>query len=123
MADIYLQGVSGFQTILLSSIVAWALWALLKHFVMKHPLDNIPGPPSPSFLTGMLLDCPLVYVFRVDHSLAGREFGTNFRPSRLGVPQESCRYVWWCNQIAGFVWGELRWRLRVDARINFEAIA
>jgi len=39
---------------LLSAIFAWVFWAVLKRFVVKHPLDNIPGPPSPSFIAGNL---------------------------------------------------------------------
>jgi hypothetical protein len=50
MADLHLE--FSFQTALLSAVFAWVLWISLKHFVIKHPLDNIPGPPSPSFLTG-----------------------------------------------------------------------
>lgn len=30
----------------------WFLWKYFRHLVVKSPLDNIPGPPSPSFWTG-----------------------------------------------------------------------
>jgi hypothetical protein len=40
-----------FQTALLSSIFVLVLGTFLKHLVVKKPLDNIPGPPSPSSFT------------------------------------------------------------------------
>lgn len=33
---------------------AWALWELLKGYVLKSPLDNIPGPPGKSLWKGSL---------------------------------------------------------------------
>ena len=42
----------GLQTVLLSTVFVWVFWTFLKPIVVKHPLDNIPGPPSPSFYTG-----------------------------------------------------------------------
>ncbi|KAJ3559695.1 hypothetical protein NM688_g182 [Phlebia brevispora] len=32
--------------------VCWFLWRLFRPYVLKSPLDNIPGPPSPSFFKG-----------------------------------------------------------------------
>ena len=34
--------------------VTWVLWKLLRHWVLPSSLDNIPGPPPESFLTGVL---------------------------------------------------------------------
>ncbi len=31
---------------------AWLLWKLLRPYVMRSTLDNLPGPPSQSFLYG-----------------------------------------------------------------------
>ncbi|KIM86533.1 hypothetical protein PILCRDRAFT_64609 [Piloderma croceum F 1598] len=50
MTDLFLG--FGFQTALLSFFFVWVFWTFLKLIVVKHPLDNIPGPPSPSFFTG-----------------------------------------------------------------------
>ena len=33
---------------------SWVLWKLLRAFFVKSALDNLPGPPSPSFLYGEL---------------------------------------------------------------------
>lgn len=33
--------------------ISWALWKLLRHRVVPSSLDNIPGPASESFLTGV----------------------------------------------------------------------
>ncbi|KJA19127.1 hypothetical protein HYPSUDRAFT_144149 [Hypholoma sublateritium FD-334 SS-4] len=33
--------------------ISWALWKLLRHRVLPSSLDNIPGPASESFLTGV----------------------------------------------------------------------
>lgn len=39
--------------VLLSTfLVAVAAWWLFKDLVLSSPLDNVPGPPSPSLLTG-----------------------------------------------------------------------
>ena len=32
--------------------VSWVLWKYFRQVVVKSPLDNIPGPPSQSFLYG-----------------------------------------------------------------------
>ncbi|KAI0329087.1 cytochrome P450 [Cubamyces sp. BRFM 1775] len=34
----------------------WVLWKFFRQWVVKSPLDNIPGPPSTSFLYGHLRD-------------------------------------------------------------------
>lgn len=31
---------------------SWFLWKLLREYVVKGTLDNLPGPPNPSFLYG-----------------------------------------------------------------------
>ena len=33
-------------------VVVWAFYRVLRRLVVKTPLDNIPGPPSPSFFKG-----------------------------------------------------------------------
>lgn len=38
--------------LLFTSVVIAAAWWLLKYLVLSSPLDNIPGPPSPSLLAG-----------------------------------------------------------------------
>ena len=35
-----------------------ACWRVFRRYVVKTALDNIPGPPSPSFFKGLIL--PLV---------------------------------------------------------------
>ncbi|KAI0746721.1 cytochrome P450 [Daedaleopsis nitida] len=35
----------------LLAVVAYVSWSLLKNYVVKTSLDNIPGPPSPSFFS------------------------------------------------------------------------
>ena len=43
------------QSALVYVFVPWLCWRVFKRFVEKHPLDNIPGPPSPSFITGSII--------------------------------------------------------------------
>ena len=45
MISLLLQG-----TVICS--VSWLLWKYFRQLVVKSPLDNIPGPPSHSFLYG-----------------------------------------------------------------------
>lgn len=33
-------------------VVAWLIWKVFRALTAGSPLDKIPGPPSPSFLTG-----------------------------------------------------------------------
>jgi len=53
--------------------IAWVSWKCFQRFVLGSPLDNIPGPPSDSFMTGesatwlTLLDNPLT----VCHLISG----------------------------------------------------
>jgi hypothetical protein len=51
---------SAMLTILLQvvivSAISHALWKLLQRFFFKSALDNIPGPPSQSFLFGDFLE-------------------------------------------------------------------
>ena len=82
---------------------------LLEAFRDETPTGQHSRPTFAFILNGYVTRLSTCICFSwVDHSPTDREFGTNFRPSRLGVPQESCRNVWWCNQIAKFFWGELR---------------
>lgn len=37
----------------------WFLWKVLRNFILKSPLDNIPGPPSDSWWSGICL--PIMY--------------------------------------------------------------
>ena len=39
------------QAVLLGGF-AWALWQIIRPYVVKSPLDVVPGPPSKSFLSG-----------------------------------------------------------------------
>ncbi|KAJ7088057.1 cytochrome P450 [Mycena belliarum] len=39
-----------------AALGAYAIWYLVRRFFVSTPLDNVPGPPSPSFLTGNLLE-------------------------------------------------------------------
>ncbi|KAM5531524.1 hypothetical protein V8D89_010179 [Ganoderma adspersum] len=41
------------QAVLLGGF-AWALWQIIRPFVVKSPLDVVPGPPSKSLLSGNL---------------------------------------------------------------------
>ena len=40
-------------TILFTLAIAWIVWRLIRNFVMRSPLDNIPGPRSESWLKGV----------------------------------------------------------------------
>ncbi|KAF8807052.1 cytochrome P450 [Phlegmacium glaucopus] len=40
-------------SILLQVVIVYALWKLLRKFFVKSALDNLPGPPSQSFLFGV----------------------------------------------------------------------
>jgi hypothetical protein len=47
MLDVYLI----FRASLLCTF-SWVLWKVVTQFVVKHPLDEIPGPPPQSYLWG-----------------------------------------------------------------------
>lgn len=38
-------------------VVTLFLWRLFRHFLVKSPLDKVPGPPSASYVTGKRV-CP-----------------------------------------------------------------
>ena len=40
-------------TIIFTLAIAWVVWRLIRNFVMRSPLDNIPGPRSESWLKGV----------------------------------------------------------------------
>nr|BAL05087.1 cytochrome P450 [Phanerodontia chrysosporium] len=40
--------------LVLVATAAWALWRLFRHYILRSPLDNIPGPASSSFIYGNL---------------------------------------------------------------------
>ena len=74
-------------TLILQGILLYGLsvacWHVFRQYVVKTALDNIPGPPSPSFFKG--LTSPLVkwtmseYIYR-------RKLSAVVRRSRVGVP-------------------------------------
>ena len=33
--------------------VSWVLWRIFRHFIIRSPLDNIPGPPSKNWWKGV----------------------------------------------------------------------
>jgi hypothetical protein len=79
MTDLFLG--FGFQTALLSFFFVWVFWIFLKPVVVKHPLNNIPGPPSPSFFTGERLDHLLIWLsFEPITDLQAGNFGQVFNP-------------------------------------------
>ena len=36
-----------------SGLVLYSAWLLVRNYVVRSPLDKIPGPPSGSFLSGV----------------------------------------------------------------------
>lgn len=65
----------------------FVLWKLLKAFVVKNPLNNIPGPPPSSLLTGSRFDCRLLWDNHVTNyrNLIIRSFNQSRRHRRLGM--------------------------------------
>ncbi|KAI0661554.1 cytochrome P450 [Cubamyces menziesii] len=51
----------------------WVLWKFFRQWVVKSPLDNIPGPPSKSFLYGHLRD-----LLRLDYWEIHNHLGENY---------------------------------------------
>ena len=48
--------------------ILYALWKLWRQFLIKLPLDNIPGPPSHSFLFGEIFE-PLFFETAISSSI------------------------------------------------------
>lgn len=56
MAALFLE--ADLQTVpfltLVYIFVLWLCWRIAKQLLEKHPLANIQGPPSPSFIVGTI---------------------------------------------------------------------
>jgi hypothetical protein len=50
-----------FHAALLSTL-SWVLWKILQQIAVKHPFDDIPGPPPQSYLWGFISDLALTEV-------------------------------------------------------------
>lgn len=61
--------------------VLWALRSVYIHFIVRSPLDNLPGPPSKSWLLGMTQDLLLSLVMLIELCLGS-------------LPQLFNRYAW-----------------------------
>ncbi|KAI8972816.1 cytochrome P450 [Trametes punicea] len=65
-------------SLLLQAVVicgtAWFLWKVFRRFVVKTDLDNLPGPPSPSFIYGNLRQLYSMRSFKF-HRRLGEEYG------------------------------------------------
>lgn len=73
-------------------IIAYAAWSWLRALGTRAGLKNIPGPPSESFIIGL--------VFHLWSVLAGRtypiprEHKAILRPRWVGFSQTACRELW-----------------------------
>ena len=80
-------------TILLQVVIVFAilhvLWKLLQRFYFKSALDNIPGPPSRSFLFGDFLEFLILESGLIVYSIS-RCFSTGFQHQGMGISQRYC---------------------------------
>lgn len=63
------MGVAVFNMILESAVicvVTWTLWKYFRQMFVKNHLDNIPGPPCPSWVTG---ECDFSIPFAISIAL------------------------------------------------------
>lgn len=58
-------------------IISWIIWRLLRHFVVKTDLDNVPGPDSHSFLKGMSCGILTLDFLTVYQGNFGKMFNVN----------------------------------------------
>ncbi|KAF6760456.1 cytochrome P450 [Ephemerocybe angulata] len=65
---------SAFFRVFISLAVARVLWNVVRWLFKKDPLDNIPGPPSKSFLTGSMFELSNPRAWQFHHQIA-EEFG------------------------------------------------
>lgn len=61
---------SALQIIAMSAFL-WLLWKALKTYLAHTPLDNVPGPASPSFLSGKHLSAGGSNALNVASCIAG----------------------------------------------------
>ena len=85
-------------TIFLQVIIVYAIssasWKLLRQFIVKSTLDNLPGPPSQSFLFGYLFLILSPYKGLLIVCPISRCFSTDFQPQRMGISQTDCRKMY-----------------------------
>lgn len=75
------------QTVIVFAIL-YALWKLQRHFFIKLALDNIPGPPSQSFLFGEFFELVLIFESAIlSFYLIFRCFPSAFQYQRMGISQ------------------------------------
>ena len=74
------------QTVIVCAI-SYALWKLRRRFFIKLALDNIPGPPSQSFLFGEFFWIPDLWNRHLVVYSISRCFSTAFRRQRMGISQ------------------------------------
>lgn len=55
-----------FATLLLCAPLVWLAWKVLRLYLTRSPLDNVPGPPRASWLAGTLTITSIVFL-AVDH--------------------------------------------------------
>ncbi|EIW54967.1 cytochrome P450 [Trametes versicolor FP-101664 SS1] len=60
--------------VVLACVATWLLWTLFRRLTLKSDLDNLPGPPSPSFLYGNLRQLYSNQSFKFHKSL-GEKYG------------------------------------------------
>lgn len=86
------MGVPIVQAVLLLT-TSYVLWRVLRPFVVKSSLANIPGPPPASWWKGTVLYSLRKLPDRT--GLARRELSPGLQQRRLGIPSHVAREVWW----------------------------
>lgn len=56
-SSLELSAMPSFYFSLVTAGISWVIWCLTRNFFQRSPLDNIPGPRSPSFTRGMWPKC------------------------------------------------------------------
>lgn len=77
-----ISGLQVLEALLICSATLY-LWKSFRYLVVKTDLDNLPGPPSPSFFAGMWrvgVDWTLVLKFSL------RTYRKSQGPGRVGIP-------------------------------------
>ena len=83
-----------FLQILAVSAILYALLKLLQRFFIQSELDNIPGPPSRSFLFGDFLESFILYPPLLIVYTISRCFSAGFQHQGMGISQRYYREMY-----------------------------
>lgn len=82
---------------------ALSLWLIFKRYLIKSPLDNLPGPPPTSFLFGKYFSLLQGFACLFAHVRKLVRYQT---PTELEAVGSYRQYIWACYEASGTPWGE-----------------